>query len=225
MSAKLMERALLKGALEGLIGPALYKELDLYLKTRGQSALFMNGMHPKMAEMTLGLLDVMPLLMSGKPVLDEWLLQRAKRAGKEVGGVETVEEQLAALFYGDLDDAKSSLRYTLSLLKKKEAQGIKPFDALLRAYFSGRESSVLKVLAEELKEAPSSSVQAMEQLLDKRNDVMIKRVADLIDRQPKRRFVFAFGVAHFVGPRGVVEGLRKRGFQVSRKFAPAQHAE
>ena len=113
----------------------------------------MNGMHPKMAEMTLGLLDVMPLPMSGKPVLDEWLLQRAKRAGKEVGGVETVEEQLAALFYGDLDDAKS-LFDTLSLLKKKEAQGIKPFDALLGPK-AGRESSVLKVLAEELKEAPA----------------------------------------------------------------------
>lgn len=227
MSAQMMERALLKGGetLEKLIGNELYQELDEYLKGRGQSALFMNGMHPKMAEMTLGLLDIMPLLINGKPVLDEWLLQRAKRAGKEVGGVETVEEQLNALFFGDLEDAKNSLRFTLKLLKEKEAAGIRPFDSLLKAYFSGRESSVLAVLEDELKDAPQAQLKAMEQMLDKRNEVMIDRVVKLLKAQPTRRFVFAFGVAHFVGPRGIVNGLKKRGFQVKRSFAPTPMKE
>ena len=99
MSSQLMKKALLSNGqtLEKIVGPTIYKKLDAYLRTRGQTALYMNGFHPKMAEMMLGLLDVMPLMMNGQPVLDEWLLQRAQAAGKVVGGIETIDEQINAL--------------------------------------------------------------------------------------------------------------------------------
>ncbi len=223
MTGKLMERAMLSNGdtLEKLIGPEVYKDLDRYLQSRGQSALFMNGMHPKMAEMTLGLLDVMPLLMSGKPVLDDWLLQRAKAAGKEVGGVETMEEQIAALFSGTLEEAKISLGFTLKLLKQKESAGRKPLEDLQQAYFSGRESSVVKVIEEELRGAPEAQIKAMDLLLNQRNKVMVRRVHKLLKDHPKKRYVFAFGVAHFVGKDSVVEGLKSLGYIVKRRYAPS----
>jgi uncharacterized protein len=224
MSGQLMKLALLSNGdtLEKLIGPKIYKKLDQYLQTRGQSALFMNGFHPKMAEMTLGLLDAMPLLMSGQPVLDEWLLKRAKKAGKTIGGIETVDEQIAALFAGTLEEAKTSLAFTIDLLMKKEKAGIKPFDALFKAYFSGREEAILSVLEEELKDAPKAQLKAMELLLNARNKVMVKRVIEKIKDAPKKRQVFAFGVAHFVGEEGIIKLLKNKGYTVLRRYAPTQ---
>ena len=222
LNGKLMQKAMLKDGktLQGVLGDRLYNKLDKYLKTKGQSAFYMNRMHPKMAEMTLGLLDVMPLLMSGKPVLDEWLLQRAKKAGKVVGGVETVEEQLAALFSGTLEEAKKSMEFTIDLLIKKEQAGIKPFDALVDAYFSGREDRIGSVIEDELKGAPEAQVKAMEKLLTVRNRVMAKRVVKLLKANPQKKFVFAFGVAHFIGEEGVVNLIKKEGFTVLRRYAP-----
>ena len=222
MTQEVMKIALLKNGdtLHKIIGDRLYGKLDRYLQSRGQSAAFLNGFHPKMVEMTLGLLDVMPLLMSGKPVLDEWLLKRAKTKGIKVEGVETLEEQTNALFYGTLAEAKISLEFTIDLLVKKKAQGIKPFDILFKAYFSGDEKQILKTIKGDLKNAPKEQLEAMNQLLNVRNHRMVNRIIKKLKQAPKKRQVFAFGVAHFVGPEGVVELLRKQGFKVQRRYAP-----
>lgn len=222
MNTEIMKVALLSNGqtLEKLIGERLYQKLDRYLQTKGKSAAFMNGFHPKMVEMTLGLLDVMPLLLSGKPVLDEWILQRAKNAGIRTAGVETIQEQVNALFFGTIEDAKASLEFSIETLSKKEAQGIKPFEVLFKAYFTGDEAQVLKTIEDELKGAPASQFKAMEQLLTVRNHRMADRIIERLKQAPKQRQVFAFGVAHFVGDEGVVSLLRKQGFTVHRRYAP-----
>ena len=227
MNSEVMKVALLSNGdtLQKLIGDHLYNKLDSYLRTKGQSAAFMNGFHPKMVEMTLGLLDVMPLLMSGKPVLDEWLLKRAKSKGIRTDGVETIQEQIKALFHGTLEDAKISLDFTIDMLRKKEAKGIKPFNVLFKAYLSGDETKILKTIEADLKDAPKAQLAAMEQMLDVRNQRMANRIVNKFKQAPKQRQVFAFGVAHFVGSKGVVELLRKQGFTVQRRYAPTRKTE
>lgn len=227
LNAGLMKIALLKNGdtLQKIIGDRLYNKLDHYLKTKGQAAAFFNGFHPKLVEVTIGLLDVMPLLMSGKPVLDEWILRRAKSKGIKTGGVETPKEQTDALFYGTLEDAKTSLEFTIDLLSKKTAQGIKPFEALFKAYLTGDEDQILNTIKSDLKDAPQVQIKAMHQLLNVRNYRMAERIVKKFKESPKQRLFFAFGVAHFVGPEGVSQLLRKKGFTVQRRYAPKSKTE
>jgi hypothetical protein len=206
--------------LKSIIGDRLFERLDKYLKRRGQSALYMNNFHPKMVEMTLGLLELMPLLQSGKPALDEWLLNRANKAGKIVGGIEKVNEQIDALMGGTLEEAITSIEFTITQLETKEKKNEKTFEQLINIYFSGDEARVDEFMQSELKGAPDALLKSMDRLLNKRNQVMAKRVIGLLKKFPKRKQVFAFGVAHFVGEGSVVSLLRAGGYQVTRRFAP-----
>ena len=209
--------------LKEIIGASLFERMDQYLKRRGQSALYMNNFHPKMAEMTLGLLELMPLLQSGKPALDEWLLSRANKAGKIVGGVETIDEQLNALMGGTTEEAIDSLRFTISQLETKEKKNEKTFEKLIEIYFSGDAARVDAFMKSELEGAPEALLKSMDRLLNQRNQVMAKRIIKLFEEHPKRIQVFAFGVAHFVGEGSVTSLLRAQGYRVSRRFAPTAY--
>ena len=221
LSAQLFARAMLKGkTLKDVIGDKLYQRVDAYLKQRGQSAMYMNSMHPKMVEMTLGLLEIMPLLQSGKPALDEWLMNRARKAGKITGGVETVDEQLDALLGGTMEEAVSSLSFTIKHLEDRSKSGIETFKLLIEAYFSGDEERVDSFMKSELKGAPPALLKSMDRLLQKRNRVMAKRLMKMMDEHPNRKPVFAFGVAHFTGDESVIDLVRAKGYKVTRRFAP-----
>ena len=220
--AQLTQRSMLSGGqtLEEIIGTPLFQRLDKYLKKYGKSALFMNYLHPKMVEVMLGLLDIMPLMQSGKPVLDEWLMQRAQAAGKVVGGVETVDEQIEALLGGSMSEAVSSLRFTLKRLEERRKEGKETFNELLKIYFSGDEKHIDRFMRAELKGAPEAMVKSMDRLLTQRNRVMARRIHKLLSARDQSRLVFAFGVAHFVGEGSVIELLKQRGYQIKRRFAP-----
>lgn len=53
-----------------------------------------------------------------------------------------------------------------------------------------------------------------EAVLIDRNKVMAKRVMELLENEPQTSFFFAFGVAHFVGNKSIVEIVKSRGFAV-----------
>lgn len=222
MSAKLMQRAILTDGktLEGVIGAPLFKKLDRFLLGRGQSAAMMGSFHPRFVEVMIGMLDLMPLLQSGKPVLDEWLIQRAAQAGKVTGGVETIEEQLDAIFGGTMAEAKEALDFTLDQLIENDRLGERPFEGLISVYFSGDERQVDDFIKGELKGAPHGLLSMMDRLLHKRNQVMAKRVTEKLTTAPQRKYIFAFGVAHLIGKGSVVHLLRERGYSVKRLFAP-----
>jgi len=224
MSGQLFMRATLPAGktLKDIVGAELYEHLDQYLKRHGQSVIYMNNFHPKMVEMTLGLLEIMPLLQSGKPALDEWLLNRAHQAGKIVGGIETIEEQLDALMGGTMEEAITSLKFTLAQLEEKEKSQERTFDQLIKLYFSGNESRIDAFMKSELEGAPEALLKSMDRLLQKRNKVMAKRIIKLLKQHPKRKQVFAFGVAHFIGKESVVELVQAQGYQVIRRFAPSK---
>ena len=222
MSSQVMQRALLKDgqSLRKIIGDDLYMKLDAYLSKRGQRAIMMSSFHPKMVEVMVSSLELFKLMQSGKPVLDEWLLKRAASKGKKTGGIETITEQLDALFNGTMDEAKESLRFTLNQLIAKAKKGIKPFDQLVAVYFSGDEDKINAFMKDELDGAPPALLKSMNQLLHKRNQVMADRVMRMIKQSPQKKYFFAFGVAHLVGQDSVVARLRAKGFTVKRRFAP-----
>jgi uncharacterized protein YbaP (TraB family) len=218
MSAAIMPHLMLPGGqqLKERLPKHTYELLERYLQRKGSSVVMFSSMKPAAVEIMLPMLELMPLMAQGLPGLDELILKRAQELGKIVGGVETIDEQLKAMFSNSDKETVESLTHTLKRLNELLDQGKTPHEDLFKAFFSGNEKQVEATIAEELKGAPPSQVKTMRRLLNKRNEVMAERILRLTKTHPKRRHLFAFGVAHFIGKESVNNALVSAGCQATR---------
>lgn len=143
-------------------------------------------------------------------VLDEFLQQRAKANGRQVIGIETVKEQLAAVDAIPLEDQAAML------LDHVEHGGYSgEMDAMLDAY-ARQDLETLVDAAEKTGTMPDSFERA---LLTERNGRMVQRMDKLLrDGQP---IFFLIGAAHLPRPDGLILGLRAQGHTVEAVMSEA----
>ncbi len=149
--------------------------------------------------------------------LDMLLFQRAAMAGKETGGLETADEQLA--IFDDISEEEqiTLLRETLTQLATARESGENLTDALVASYQSGDldrlEADVAKSMA--LGESELTN-RLMDRLLIQRNVLMAERMATKIEASPDQSFFFAVGAAHLYGDTGVISLLEEAGATLTR---------
>ena len=145
----------------------------------------------------------------GYHALDVEIGQNAKKLGKPVLGLETVDEQLSAIeklplsFQANsiedyLDNPKfyANLFYTeMQLYKQSRIGEILALDTMFKTTVSEKDQDIFKDI-----------------LMTKRNLRMSERALPLIEQG--NSFI-AVGAAHIVDDSGLVEQLRKHGYQVS----------
>ncbi|XP_070195038.1 metalloprotease TIKI1-like isoform X2 [Littorina saxatilis] len=167
----------------------------------------------------------------GIPVLDLHLAQEAERLGKITGAVERVEEQCLPLNDLNFSQVVFALNQTLVQHEVTRAGTERaPFTTkdLIRHYNCGDLNGVM--LSSNTRQVPyllNSSMPVEEavtarriddyfqqELIDKRNERMAKRVNALLQEYPDKSFFFAFGAGHFLGEGTVVERLRKLGLEL-----------
>ncbi len=163
-------------------------------------------------------LSVQVMLQSrmGKGVaLDMQIYKDAKSAGKQVGGLETIEEQLAAFGSLDLAGEIGLLTVSLDVLDDFERRGLDLCSEMLDAYCAGDTKRLLSFF--DLMGGEGSPWHTLSRsLLTDRNLRMAERIDRFLHDTPKRRFVFAVGAGHLVGAASVVDLLRARGYVVTR---------
>ena len=178
-------------------------------------------MRPFMAAMTMEQLAVMKEYGVGK-ALDEQIWNAAKKAGKEVGGVETLDEQFKALSILTDEEAAGELVDSIDRAAEDIEKGRVRIAELAEIYLSGNEAAMLKYAMEDFDPEDPIDVKFMKALLDVRNVHMADRSGKLMNEHPEKSYVFAFGALHMVGDNNVAQLLRDRGFQVTRLTAPPQ---
>ncbi len=136
-------------------------------------------------------------------VLDQYLQVKAKEMGKDVMGLETVAEQVAAVDGLPLQDQADMLYRTV-----RSGADEKGMDRFLDAYAQQDLGRLAKLVARG--DMPD---QLGEKLLKERNHVMALRMDSLM--QGGRSFLFAIGAAHLPGTDGVLDLLREMGYVVS----------
>ncbi|MBL8750356.1 MAG: TraB/GumN family protein [Planctomycetes bacterium] len=153
---------------------------------------------------------------AGKGVaLDMQIYKDAKSAGKQVGGIETIEEQLAAFDSLDIAGEVGLLTVSLDVLDDFERRGLDLCTEMLDAYCAGDTKRLLSFF--DLMGGEGSPWEALSRsLLTDRNLRMAERIDRMLHEAPKRRFVFAVGAGHLVGATSVVDILRARGHVVTR---------
>jgi uncharacterized protein YbaP (TraB family) len=155
---------------------------------------------------------------AGKPAQDSLIFQRAAMAYKEVGGLETMDEQLA--IFGDLarDRQIAILRETVTQLRKFRLQGESPIDELVALYVAGNSDEIAAFTEKWMRAGDDAALntELMERLVYQRNERMAERIAEKIRQHPQKSYFFAVGAAHLYGPRGLVSLLEKSGFTLER---------
>jgi len=149
--------------------------------------------------------------------LDAVLYTKAQGAGKQVGGIETMEEQAGLFEQFSKDEQIAMLRSTLDDMEKARKEGRNPMDEMRKAYLSGDLASLDKLLNEWMTGFDQKLLaRFMDALLTKRNHVMAERIGEKLKASPGKGLFFAIGAGHLIGEEGVLKLIEKQGLKVTR---------
>lgn len=199
--ASVMQAMFMKDStLDMLLTEDEYTQLNkAYEEITGASLETANGLKPFFISANM----IQALTPKDKSIpLDMYFMQQAREKGKEVVGLETLEEQIAIV-----DELSYTAQAKMLVQSIDEVEDMKDqFKQLVDAYLSMNSDKVL-----ELMEDPSLPKEFMEKLLTQRNKIMVQRLIPLV--KEKSTFI-AVGAAHLFGNDGIVHILKEKGYTV-----------
>lgn len=186
--------------LRDFYSPDEYKKVDAVIKSEmGMLSMFANKMKPVFISTT-----IQQMRFGGdiKYVVDQYIQDEAKKLGKELIGIETVEEQMGALTGMPLKmQAEMLLDYVSDIEKNDSLTHV-----LVDTYLDQSLSGLLDIYSED--ELPE---EMNDNLVIIRNIKMSRRIAKMMRKQAT--FV-AVGALHLPGETGLINMLREAGFTV-----------
>ena len=151
------------------------------------------------------------------PPLDLMIYQRAQAAGKQVGGIETAEEELQAMNSFAEAEQVDMLRATLDEMDAAQKLGQTCSGQLLSAYLSGDLDVVERYASKMMaRYSPASRKRFEETLLAERNQRMADRIREKLRAAPGKSQLFVIGALHFTGKGNVLELLQQAGLKIER---------
>jgi uncharacterized protein YbaP (TraB family) len=216
LSMKVAEEGMLpKGTqLSDVIPDDMYRKINGLVESNKMIMGVVDSSRPWMAGMYLQMIDAMPYMQG--VALDMQLTNRARAEDKEVGGIETVDEQLAALAFGSEEDQIKLLGIAIDNMIEKADNEISDIELMLNYYLEGDIDGLWEFANAELLDASQLEKDAFDALLTVRNENMADRINKRIKANSESMTFYAFGALHFAGPQGVGELLKGMGYEVER---------
>jgi len=179
-------------------------------------AMTMSRMKPIMALTQLLQLEYLPDVLAGRKPLDATLYDMAVSRGKQVGGLETVDEQMAVMDSLSIEDQLKVLATTLDSLEKATPQELNSVRDLVDLYLSGDLDALAAEMNRQDPEYEILEEKFKTRLLDDRNVNMADRIAAHLSENPTKSYFFAVGAGHYPGDAGVLSLLGRKGLRVTR---------
>ncbi|MBC8369560.1 MAG: TraB/GumN family protein [Planctomycetes bacterium] len=216
MGVKAAEHGMLPAGtkLYDIIPADMYSKLSDFVVSNKMSMQMIDGLRPWMVSMQLSLIDAMKYMKG--VVLDMQLTIRANKEGKVVGGVETIEDQFAALAFGTDEEQILLLGFALDKMIKHASDEKTQIDIMLEHYLIGDIDALWEMAESELKNASELELAAFDALLAKRNVNMAQHIHQRFGAHPDSITFYAFGALHFAGPQSVNQLLKNMGYSVER---------
>lgn len=139
---------------------------------------------------------------------DDYFQEQAVAQGKPVGGFETMDFQLQALF-GSIS-IERQVELLMCFLNNREWEESQ-VDNIVEAFFAQDLNRIEAAMDEKQDNSCDATDEENELLIYGRNATWLKKMPEIM--QQKSTF-FAVGAAHLVGERGVLAGLRNAGYLV-----------
>lgn len=183
-----------------------YAELGAYSQANGIPLQALGTFKPAMLMTTLTLMELMKLGVTQQGV-DNVYYARATADKKAVEGLETADQQIDyVLSMADgIEDA--FVDYSIEDMKSIKEQ----FELLAGAWRKGDAGKLDELMFTELK---ARQPQIYRKLIVDRNRNWLP-VIDAYGKTRQTRFILV-GVGHLVGPDGLIEALRKKGYKVDK---------
>ncbi len=186
--------------LQSLLSPESYEKVKAYAKeTLGWKAILIDRIKPLFS---ISLFTEAMEKADYKYPLDVYLQEQGEKKKKEIVGIETIDEQMQALSAMSLRDQAKELEDFVNNPTDSHAE----LEKMIQLY---QERKLLDLYALIITSDMSDSVETA--LLTDRNKLMAFRIEGMMLRKP----VFAaVGSAHLPGDKGVLELLRKKGYEI-----------
>lgn len=183
-----------------------FGELSAYCEANGIPLQLFSRFKPSMLMVTLAIMELSKLGISQQGV-DLFFHEQAVRDGKTVEGLETVDEQIN--YVVSMADGREDefVAYSLKEMKNIREQ----FESLADAWRTGDMEKLDQIMIADLQ---ARWPKLYKKLISDRNRNWLPRI-DAYQKTPGTEFVLV-GVGHLVGPDGIVEALRKRGYRVDK---------
>jgi hypothetical protein len=207
--------------LEKKIPAELYEDLQAVLTEKGvpaPMARMLNAFKPWAAGAALAAMGYAENLSA--PPLDMLISTRAAEAGKDIAGLETVEEHLA-VFDESLSDEEQVEFLRLAILETREPETSpeKMLDLYLAGDLEGVSAEIRKAFDHDHPLAPK----LRRVIISDRDARFADRIESLLNNNPDTSYFFAIGAGHLADEGNVLELLREKGFAITR--AENAHAE
>lgn len=149
--------------------------------------------------------------------LDTNIYESAKKQGKQVGGLETIFEQVG--YFKHFSDAEhiALLDDALKVIEYEKVTGKSSLAAMLAWYRDGGKTDLV-TLMQSL--SPANTNKALEEklmhiLMTERNKIMAQRIVEKITAHPNKRFFIAVGAGHLTEKQNIPYFLNKLGIEAT----------
>ena len=193
--------------LDQIVSPELYKQVLARAEKAGIPAVAIQRMKPWMAAVTLTGPALKEAGFDPDLGVDKHFFDKAKRAGTERRGLETVEYQ-----FNRLDQMPPALQEAMlkSVIADLDTE-IASVKTIAQAWSRGDTATIERLLLGSLRESP----ELYQRLLVERNANWMSPLEQCL--QQKQACFVVVGAAHLVGPDGVVSMLKKKGYSVEQQ--------
>jgi uncharacterized protein YbaP (TraB family) len=187
--------------LDVLLGAAAFREATEKSRALGFDLALMRGLEPWLAALTITQLQLAQLGFDSQAGVEQQLLRRARRDGKPVEGLETLQEQLAAL---DSLPAQAQRAFLLQTLDEAADVGAR-IDEIVTAWETGDTDAMETELLDGLREQP----ELYRRIVVDRNRRWAAKLGPLT--RQRRDYLVVVGTLHLVGPDSLIEQLAAAG--------------
>jgi uncharacterized protein len=205
--AKLMSKAMYNdgSTVDKHLSSQTYKLLSGYCEANGIPLGALKQFKPSMIVVMMEAVELAKLNVTQEGV-DTFFYKLAKRDKKMVEGLETVDEQINFLAGMGEGNEDAFVRYTIEDFKSIKRQ----YESLVEAWKKGDTRRIYNLMVADLKEMPK----LYKELLTDRNKNWLPLI-DAYQKTTQKRFILV-GVGHLVGPDGILEALRQKGYKVEK---------
>lgn len=193
--------------LPAILGPELHARLKAAAKELNFDADFFVSMQPWFVATLVTQLRLTRAGYSAQDGVDFQIAARAQRDGKPLIGLETVAQQLG--FLSDMPMAQQREFLAATLEETSSAQELQETTAAWRR-------GDLKTLEELLRKGDAEMPELFQRIVVDRNRAWLPRIEQML-ADPADDYLVVTGALHMVGKDGLVEMLRDKGYQITRK--------
>jgi len=205
---KLMSQAMYAdgSTIDKHLSPKTYGLLNEYCTSRGIQLENIKHFKPSIISVTMTALELARLGVVSEGV-DTFMYQLAANDNKETEGLETIDEQIQ--FIAGMGDGNEDAYIAHSL---KDIESIKQdYETMVEAWKKGDIRKIDALFVADLK---TKMPKLYKELLADRNKKWLPLI-EAYHKTPEKEFILV-GAGHLVGPDGIIEALRRKGYKVEK---------